>query len=882
MKKTRFILVCLLVLLVSAFALVGCGGKSEYAVSYSTQSTEMGTVTCKTAEGQVVASGSQVAENTLLTFSATANEGYAFEGWYSSTLKVSSSATFTHTVISDVNFVAKFNASSYALSFSSENSSYGTVNCQSLASGDLVDFGTEVTLTATPVSGYNFIGWFIEGESQPVSTSAEYTFNMTAFDLNIEAKFKAEKRTVTYYDGYDRLKISFVDYGTPFDNYQPLKANYNFAGWFVNATLTQAYNSSTLVTENITLYAKFDEIIPIYEVIFVDEDGSQIGGTQLIARGDEILSRPASPVKEGYNFVAWMYYDEEQGKDVVLALDKEVESDMIIKATYEIKKINVKLYKTDADYATSRAYIDVQIDYGTKFSRPATPTHTSNTLVFSKWVYCVDKSLAFDFDSEITEDVELIASWVDKPINTHTVKFFDEGENVTPLDTQVIEHGKSAIAPAEPVREGYEFTGWDIEFDVVESDLIIHATYTIKSFTVVFKDFDGSEISKQTIEYNQSVVVPADRAREGYTFTGWSVTELTAIKSDLEVIAEYAINKYTVVFYNEQTEIETQANINHGAYATIPQTPSISGYSFEGWYKDSSFNEKFDFNVPVTQSQSVYAKFVEIQIVTYTVTFVDGSSIISTQTVLEGGSAIAPGNPSKEGYIFTGWSVQDFSVVNSNLEIVAEYQKKKFTVRFFAIDGVTQIGEDYLVEYEDYANGVAPEAPAIENKYHIGWDKDVNSVKITKDTDFIAVYASETCTVTFIADGKATIVTIEKGTCVNIPNTPNKIGWVFKYWYLTDSTSRFDFSTVITTDTTINAYFEKIAEIVTVTFIGADSNQYGNVQAIVKGGKAIEPAPYDDGTLTNYAWCLLDSNVAFDFENTPITEDLVLYAKVIG
>lgn len=61
---------------------------------------------------------------------------------------------------------------------------------------------------------------------------------------------------------------------------------------------------------------------------------------------------------------------------------------------------------------------------------------------------------------------------------------------------------------------------------------------------------------------------------------------------------------------------------------------------------------------------------------TYTVKFLndDGSQIGETQEVEEGKSAIAPENPEKEGYTFTGWN-KDFSKVTSNMEVTAIFKK---------------------------------------------------------------------------------------------------------------------------------------------------------------------------------------------------------------
>ena len=67
-----------------------------------------------------------------------------------------------------------------------------------------------------------------------------------------------------------------------------------------------------------------------------------------------------------------------------------------------------------------------------------------------------------------------------KPANTsaktYTVTFKDYDGTV--LKTQKVKKGNAATAPADPVRENFTFTGWDKAFDKVTSDLVVTATYT--------------------------------------------------------------------------------------------------------------------------------------------------------------------------------------------------------------------------------------------------------------------------------------------------------------------------------------------------------------------------------------------------------------------
>lgn len=59
----------------------------------------------------------------------------------------------------------------------------------------------------------------------------------------------------------------------------------------------------------------------------------------------------------------------------------------------------------------------------------------------------------------------------------------------------------------------------------------------------------------------------------------------------------------------------------------------------------------------------------------YEVTFVDwDGTILKTEHVLEGTSATAPENPSREWHTFTGWD-KDFSIITTNLIVTAQYKE---------------------------------------------------------------------------------------------------------------------------------------------------------------------------------------------------------------
>ena len=118
-----------------------------------------------------------------------------------------------------------------------------------------------------------------------------------------------------------------------------------------------------------------------------------------------------------------------------------------------------------------------------------------------------------------------------------TVTFVDWDGTI--LQQTTTRPGMMVTPPADPVREGYTFKGWDSqEYNWVVSDLTITATYYDETYTVRFYDWDGTLLSEQQVHYGQAAEAPADPAREGYTFLGWS-EDFSAVTLDKYIVAMY-------------------------------------------------------------------------------------------------------------------------------------------------------------------------------------------------------------------------------------------------------------------------------------------------------------------------------------------------------
>lgn len=83
---------------------------------------------------------------------------------------------------------------------------------------------------------------------------------------------------------------------------------------------------------------------------------------------------------------------------------------------------------------------------------------------------------------------------------------------------------------------------------------------------------------------------------------------------------EKPMNKFTVTFDTMGGTSVDPIEVNEGSLVTQPEDPDITGpiYVLEGWYKDESLSQKFNFeNDIITADITLYAKYIEGPTVSY-------------------------------------------------------------------------------------------------------------------------------------------------------------------------------------------------------------------------------------------------------------------------
>ncbi|MCQ2342485.1 MAG: hypothetical protein MJZ75_03200 [Paludibacteraceae bacterium] len=164
--------------------------------------------------------------------------------------------------------------------------------------------------------------------------------------------------------------------------------------------------------------------------------------------------------------------------------------------------------------------------------------------------------------------------------------------------------------------EGYHFVKWSdgskqvTRTFVPTRDSVITAIFEIDTTVVVFYDWDGTVLKRETLEYGQAIVTPAtDPHRDAdeqniYEFDGWSPAVLPtapAATPVLEYTAVYRTQKqdYDVFFKNWNGVELAKVHLDYGAKLdtctsvpgfggqNIPQRPGndTCEYVFRGWDK---------------------------------------------------------------------------------------------------------------------------------------------------------------------------------------------------------------------------------------------------------------------------------------------------------
>ena len=124
---------------------------------------------------------------------------------------------------------------------------------------------------------------------------------------------------------------------------------------------------------------------------------------------------------------------------------------------------------------------------------------------------------------------------------------------------------------------------------------------------VEFKDWDGTVLKTENVEAGTAATAPSNPSRTGYTFTGWSPSDLSKITADITVTATYKINSYTVKFETNGGDAIASQTVEYGKTAAQPSsTPTYEGHTFLGYYSDSACTKAYVWTTAIQENTTIY------------------------------------------------------------------------------------------------------------------------------------------------------------------------------------------------------------------------------------------------------------------------------------
>ncbi len=507
--------------------------------------------------------------------------------------------------------------------------------------------GPTPTRPSSGGTSYYFSGWDkpLENITSDTTFIAQYTTTPTTFQITwnnydgtLLAKTSVEYGKLPAYTGKTPTKPSTADYKYTFTGWSPevveATENATYTAVFEEEEIIKPTNKVELSVVYSVYNPKSGQPIAVYQT--KPSDLGSVSVTDEYDKGTDVRLY-ASPF-EGYTFVGW-YYDGHLLSDLENYNFRVWDKDEEVEARFKYTLYDFTLSSSNADFGT--------VSIGGNYYTSTTTQKMFYTEEIDLYALAKDE---IRFIGWYTADNDLISNnavyKISMPNHEYSViskwnKFFiTYNLNGGSISSSLLQNysypdsGTKYYYLPTPTKTGYLFQNWLVNGEystyLDESllcDFYVEAIWSPIHYTIQF-DGNGSTSGSMSSMYMTYDI--ADNLysnsflRSGYTFTGWntrkdgfgtsyedqeSVTNLTAVDGKtITLYAQWEANNYNATLY------------------------SVSPYE-------------------------------DITSKSYTVTFdSNGGSEVASQTVTETDSLYYPSIPTREGYAFSGWYKESYTM----------------------------------------------------------------------------------------------------------------------------------------------------------------------------------------------------------------------------
>ncbi len=399
-------------------------------------------------------------------------EGYTFAGWYTAAdggTKVEPTTTVSQTESHMI--YAYWTINKYNVTLATDNNGFVSAD----ATED-VEYGTLVTLTATPKPGFEFAGW----TSDDV-TVEDNTFTMPDKAVRVRATFSPITYTVTYDanggEAKDPLAYKTTDETTLGDT---VKEGYTLVNWQVSVPAAEGdYNWGDVqktYTKDQSVRGKYGDVTlkAIWEgntltLTYDAQGGTATAASKSVTVGNK-YGTLARASREGYTFNGWFTAEGTQ-IDANTIVTKT--GDHTVYAHWTINTHNVTV--TTDGHGTASADLTTDVEYGKLVTLTAEP---DAGYTFLDWD-CAAVTVTDNTFSMPDKTVTIRALFA---ANDYMIAFDangGSGDAMNPIDAQ---YDTDVDLPACTFeRAGYEFLGWAQDANAEEPDYTDEAS--VKNLT---------------------------------------------------------------------------------------------------------------------------------------------------------------------------------------------------------------------------------------------------------------------------------------------------------------------------------------------------------------------------------------------------------------
>ena len=302
----------------------------------------------------------------------------------------------------------------------------------------------------------------------------------------------------------------------------------------------------------------------------------------------------------------------------------------------------------------------------------------------------------------------------------------------------------------------------------ISKDVTIEVEFELIPFYALIYKIGEETYKTYNLEEGATLTPESSPSKEGYTFLGWSEIPSTMPAHDVTVTGTFAVNTYKLTYMLDGVEYKSY-EMSYGSDVTSEVEPTKEGYTFSGWD-----------NVPATMPAHDVSVTGIFTVNKYKLTYMVDNQVYKIYEVEYGASITSEQSPSKDSYIFSGWSEVPVTMPAKDVIITGTFTyipPTAFTITYM-VDGEVYKTQNY---YEGTPI-IKEEYPSKEGYTFSGWSW-IPSTMPSENISVIGTFTINTYKLTYEVDGvEYSVYDVTYGAIVNPESEPTKEGYSFSGW----------------------------------------------------------------------------------------------------